>query len=67
LALESSHQGRIESEILLVCISTEGIQRVERSPLHGTGARVTRFTIPQADAIYDTMGKFHGSMNNMDG
>ena len=44
LALESSHQGRSESEILLVWISIEGIHRVERSPLHGTSARVTRFT-----------------------
>ena len=25
------------------------------------------FTIPRADAIYNTMGKFHGSMNNMGG
>ena len=25
------------------------------------------FTIPWADAIYNTMGKFHGSMNNMGG
>ena len=49
LALESSHQGRSESKILLVRTLKEGVHRIEKSPLFYASTHFTRL----ATAIWD--------------
>ena len=46
LALESSHQGRSESKIILVGNSTEGVCRIETSPMLCPNAHITDLQQP---------------------